>query len=285
MKKEHPTIVQLIQKAYREGWAIGEFNVGVFEVAQWIAEAAQEIPTPLLIGVSPRTVEFLGLSYLEAFIKVVKDLSTVPVYFHLDHGEDFAIVEACIRANFDSVMIDASMYPFAENVARTRAVVELAHRHGVSVEAQVGQPLQSEENHTTTLEVLTDPKLAAQFVEETKIDYLAVSVGETPGKLVGQTHLNLNLLQDIAQATMVPLVLHGGTSINEENLREAIRLGVAKVNIDTAIRKAVTTVMTEHYRHDPPPTDIRIPFKALRQAVRTVVAQKTQILGSVGKAG
>lgn len=284
MTKNEPAVVTAIRRARVEGWALGEFNAGIFEVAQAIIEAAQEIPSPLLVGFSPRTVDFLGVSYLSAFIRTAKTLTQkVPVYFHLDHGKDLRTIEACIRAGFDSVMIDASMYPFSENVARTRTVVALAHRYGVGVEAQVGQPAQDEEEKTENPLDLTDPELAARFVRETGIDYLAVAIGETPGKLEGETHILLSRLADVAQATGVPLVLHGGTSISEEDLREAIRLGVAKVNIDTAIRKAVTAVMRDFYRQDPPPADIRIPFGELRRAVKTVIAQKAHLFGSVGK--
>jgi ketose-bisphosphate aldolase len=275
-------IVTMLQRAQREGWALGQFNMSNLETLQAIVVAANEVHSPCIVGVSMGTLRHVGLPYLAGLIQGARASATVPLYFHLDHGADFAAVQSCIEIGFDSVMIDASRYRLEENVRLVREVVDFAHARSVGVEAQVGETWDEETGEE--VETRTDPAQIEGFVAATGIDYLAVSFGNTPGRLEGDAAIDLDLIQACAAVAPVPLVLHGGTSIPDEAMGRAIAMGAAKVNIDTAIRKAVTSTLAQAYTGGAPPSDPRKLFQATRLAATHVVQGKMRLFGSINRA-
>lgn len=276
------TMVEWIQLAHRERWALGQFNISNLEVLQAIVDAAGEQQAPVIVGVSMGSLRHIRLRYLAGLVKSAKEGARAPVFFHLDHGADFTTVKACTEIGFDSVMLDASRVPMAENIRLVREVVAYAHPLRIGVEAQIGETWDEETGDF--VETRTDPQKVAEFVEKTGIDYLAISFGNTPGRLDGTATIDLELVRACAAASPAPIVLHGGSSIPDEGMRSAIAAGAAKVNIDTALRQAITGVLQQQYCGASTPSDPRKAFAAGREAVAHVVATKLQLFGSVGRA-
>lgn len=276
------TIVDWIQKAHREQWALGQFNISNLEVLQAIVDAASESHSPVIVGVSMGSLRHIRLPYLAGLVTGAKAAAKSPVFFHLDHGADFAAVKACIEIGFDSVMLDASRATMTENIRLVREVVAYAHPLGVGVEAQIGETWDEETGDF--VETRTDPQQVAEFVGKTGIDYLAISFGNTPGRLDGKASIDLDLVRTCAAASPAPIVLHGGSSIPDDGMRGAINAGAAKVNIDTVLRQTITAEYQKQYGGAEIPTDPRKTFAAARVAVKQVVATKLQLFGSVGRA-
>jgi fructose-bisphosphate aldolase class II len=276
------TIHDMIYDAYQNHWGLGEFNMSNLETLQAIVEAAHEVKSPAIIGVSMGTIRHVGLNYLRGFVQAVKAEAQVPLYFHLDHGPDMAIIETVIEMGFNSVMIDTSRLPLEENVSAVRRVVKYAHDRGVCVEAQIGETWDEETGEE--IQKCTEPEEAKEFAIATGIDYLAISWGNTPGRLEGQAEVNIDLLKNIVAVTPVPIVLHGGSSIPDDKMKEAIQNGAAKVNIDTVIRKAVTQTLVDNYSVKDVPGDPRKVFKQVREASKNAVIARMQLFGSVNKA-
>lgn len=272
-----------VDRARSQGWAIGQFNMSNLETLQAIAAAVAAARAPAFIGVSMGTLRHAGLEYVAAMAAAAKAQAPVPLLLHLDHGPDLETIAACIERGWDSVMIDASTLPFAENVALVREVVAMAHPRGVAVEAQIGRTWEEEGDDRT--EIVTTPDEARAFVAETGVDYIAVSIGNTPGQIAGEAPIDLSLLGAIDDVAGVPMVMHGGSSVPDAVMHEAIALGVAKINIDTAIRLAVTETLRAIYRGPAPPTDPRIPLRQAREAAAAAIGEKIALFGAVGKAG
>ena len=272
---EQAAVAELIQRARREGWAVGQFNMSSLDTLHGIVDAANETNIPCLVGVSMGTLRYAGLEYVAGLMRAARVHAAVPLYFHLDHGSDLEVVRWAIDAGFDSVMIDTSMLPYAENVARVRAVAEVTRAHGVALEAQLGETLEEETGAGAQIE--TDPAAVRSFVTETGIDYLACSFGNAPGTGVGTSDPDRGLIERIGRASPVPLVVHGGTSLSDDMARFAIRCGAAKINIDTWIRRAVSRTLARCYANGASIADPRVPFKQVRTAVAAAVTEKLRL--------
>ena len=275
---------ELIRQAYSAHYAVGQFNAYNMESVQAVARAAVAERSPALIGTSMGGLRHAGMSYLAALAKQAAAESSVPLLLHADHARDLDTIRACIAAGWASVMIDASEHSLQDNIALTREAVAMAHAAGVAVEAQLGETW-DEETGAGQMR-FTTPDMARDFVQATGIDYLAVSIGNTPGALQGEAHIDLTLLKAIAKAARVPLVLHGGSSVSEATVRTAIAEGgIAKVNVDTAIRRAFTLSWNLLYgRQDSPrPADPRMVMDQARADATYVIRQKMRLFGSSGK--
>lgn len=271
---EHSAVVELIHRARSEGWAVGQFNMSGMDTLHGIVDAANAARLPCLVGVSMGTLRYAGMEYIAGLMRAARIHATVPLYFHLDHGSDLDVVRRAIAAGFDSVMIDTSMLPYAENVARVRAVADVTRSRGIGLEAQLGETLDEETGAGAQIE--TDPDAVRRFVTETGIDYLACSFGNAPGTGVGTGTPNRDLIERIGCASPVPLVVHGGTSLSDEMTRFAIRCGAAKINIDTWLRRAVHETLARYgYGNDG--ADPRITFKRIRAAVAAAVTEKLRL--------
>lgn len=301
----------LFERASREGYAIGGFNVNNMEILQGIVDAAEEKRAPLILQVSAGARRYARHEYLTKLVEAAVLTSTVPIVLHLDHGEDFAICKACIDGGFTSVMIDGSRLPFEENVALTRQVVEYAHPRGVTVEAELGRLAGIEDDVSVSAQEarFTDPDQAAEFVARTGCDSLAIAIGTSHGayKFKGQPRLAFDRLRAIVAKLPpgYPLVLHGASSVlpelvelcnayggnipgaqgvPEEMIIEARKIGIRKVNIDTDLRLAFTGAVRKYLFEHPEEFDPRKYLAPAREAIRQVVLHKLEVLGCVGKA-
>ena len=298
----------LMVPARKKGYAIGAFNVQNLESMSAVAEAATEEKSPLIMQITPSVIKYAGLAYISNLVKTAAQLVPVPISMHLDHGEDFDTSVKCIAAGFSSVMIDGSFLSFEENVAVTKRVVGVAHPKGVSVEAELGKLAGVEERSVAEKDaILTDPEAAVEFVERTGVDTLAVAIGTSHGayKFKNEAKLDLERLKIISEKIGIPLVLHGASSvpqeivekankhgaelsgvkgIPEEQIKKAIALGIAKINIDTDLRLAFTATVREVLTNSPKNFDPRKILGPAREAMKEVAKGKMRLFGSTGKA-
>lgn len=299
----------MFERAYREGYAIGAFNVNNMEIIQGIMEAGAEERAPLILQVSAGARKYAGQNYIVKLIEAGLLEADLPVVLHLDHGADFEICKACVDGGFTSVMIDGSHHPFEENVAVTKRVVDYAHDHGVWVEAELGRLAGVEEHVSSEHSIYTDPDQAVEFVRRTGCDSLAIAIGTSHGayKFKGEAKLDFDRLETIGKLLPdYPLVLHGASSVPqhfvemcnkyggkvagaagvpEDLLRRAAVMAVCKINIDTDIRLAMTASIRKHLAEHPEDFDPRAYLKPARQAVKEMVQHKIKdVLGCSGKA-
>lgn len=300
---------EMFERAYREGYAVGAFNVNNMEIIQGIMQAGAAERAPLVLQVSAGARKYAGQAYIVKLIEAALEESDLPVVLHLDHGADFAICKSCIDGGFTSVMIDGSHLPYEENIALTKQVVEYAKPKGVWVEAELGRLEGVEDDVVSEKTVYTDPNQAVDFVKRTGCDSLAVAIGTSHGayKFKGDAKLDFERLETITNKLPgFPLVLHGSSSVPqefvdmanayggkvggargvpEELLRKAASYGVCKINIDTDIRLAVTATIRKHFAEKPEDFDPRAYLKPARDAVKNMVQHKIKhVLGCSGKA-
>ncbi len=279
-------MVQLLQQAEAGGYAVGAFNCNNMEIVQAVAAAAEAEKAPVIMQASQGAIKYAGLDYIAALARTAAAAVNVPVALHLDHGTSFEQVMRCLRAGFTSVMIDGSRLPLAENIALTRQVVAAARAVGVSVEAELGKIGGTEDDiHVADADALfTDPDEAGQFVRETGVDALAVAIGTAHGRYRGEPQLDFDRLAAIRARVQIPIVLHGSSGVPDEDIREAIRLGVRKVNIDTNIREAFVERCRAVLAGNPEEIDPRKVLGPAREAAVEVIREKIRLFGSAGKA-
>lgn len=241
-------IVPLLEQCRENGYAVGAFNFCNLESAQAIVEVANELRLPVILITGPWEIPLLGVRALAGIAESVAEESDVPVCLHLDHGNSVELAAECIEAGFPSVMIDASHLPFDENVRMTRTVVEMAHAAGVTVEGELGAVGMvgdlTVEGHASA--TLTDPKMAAEFVERTGVDALACAIGNAHGIYPQRPELDFERLEAIQRAVgETVVVLHGGSGTHPDQLRRAVAIGIAKVNVATELSKAYMDAIRE----------------------------------------
>ena len=277
---------EMLIKAKEEKYAVGQFNINNLEFTQAILLAAQEENSPVILGVSEGAGKYMG--GFVAVVHMVKGLIesyniTVPVAIHLDHGSSFEKCKEAIDAGFTSVMIDASHHPFEENVKITKEVVEYAHANGVSVEAELGT-VGGEEDGVTGGIIYADPAECKALVEQTEIDCLAPALGSVHGPYKGEPKLGFAEMEQIGNETGLPLVLHGGTGIPDEQIQRSISLGTAKINVNTENQIAATKVIREVLNNDQKVYDPRKYLAPARDAIKETVIGKMRVFGSSQKA-
>lgn len=276
----------LLRDAYEHHYAVGHVNINNLEFLQAAVEAAQAEEAPVILGVSEGAIKYMGLEYTVAMARAAADKASVPVVLHLDHGSSFEWVVRSVRAGFSSIMIDASRFPLDENIALTRKVVDLCHPLGIDVEAELGRIGGTDDDLTVDERLATLARVdeAAEFVRQTQVDALAAAIGSAHGRYKGRPQLHFDRLAEIRDATDIPLVLHGGSGIPDEDVQKAITLGVAKVNINTENQELFTSVVRGAIAGS---TDMFDPRKYLgpaREAMKEAVQQKFKLLGSSHRA-
>ena len=307
------TSKEMFRKAYDGGYAIGAFNVNNMEIVQGITEAAAELRAPLILQVSKGARAYANHTYLMKLVEAAVIETGLPICLHLDHGDSFELCKSCIDGGFTSVMIDASSKPFEENIAITRQVVEYAHDHGVVVEAELGtlagieDEVKVEEGHAS----YTRPEEVQEFVERTGCDSLAIAIGTSHGAYKFKPGTKPQLRFDVLEAVEknlpgFPIVLHGASSVPQEfvaeinkyggnmpgaigvpedQLRQAARSAVCKINIDSDLRLAMTASIRKYFAELPADFDPRQYLKPARAAIKAMVAHKiVDVLGCDGKA-
>jgi fructose-bisphosphate aldolase class II len=299
-------LAQVLSEAVKGGYGVGAFNCNNMEQVQSIMSAAQECKSPVILQASRGALKYTNMVYLKHLVlAAVEDHPDLPVVLHLDHGTLEAVKQA-IPLGFTSVMIDGSHLPFEENIAVTKEVVAMAHDHGVSVEAELGTLGGIEEDVTGEVQ-LTDPDQAAEFVERTGCDALALAIGTSHGayKFKAEPKLAIDLVTEVWDRVHIPLVMHGASSVPQDLVAEinkyggkleatygvpvsaiqaAIQRGVRKINVDTDIRLASTSAVRRLFAEEPEKFDLRDYMSAARVSMTKIVSQRMQEFGCAGHA-
>ncbi len=279
-------MAEILEAADEEGYAVGGFNVNNLESLQAIVKAAEEENSPLILATSEGAISYMGIDHVVGMVEGFLKNTELPVALHLDHGGSFEAAMRCIRKGWSSVMIDASKEPFEENIAQTKEVVKAAHSVGVSVEAELGKLVGTEDDVTVTEKeaAMTDPEEAAEFVERTGVDCLAVAIGTAHGVYKGEPDLDFERLEKINNNVDVPLVLHGASGVPSADVENSIDLGIRKVNVNTAFQQAFTARVRELFDEDPDLYDPRKYCGPARDAMAEKVKEKIHTFGSQNKA-
>ncbi|MBP5780479.1 MAG: class II fructose-1,6-bisphosphate aldolase [Clostridia bacterium] len=308
------TSKEMFAKAYNGGYAIGAFNVNNMEIVQGITEACKEENAPVILQVSKGARAYANHTYLVKLVEAaVIECPDIPIVLHLDHGPDFETCKSCIDGGFTSVMIDASSKPFDENIEITRRVVEYAHEHGVVVEAELGtlSGIEDEVKVAEGCASYTRPEEVEEFVTRTGCDSLAIAIGTSHGaykfKPGTKPQLRFDVLHECEKRLPgFPIVLHGSSSVPQEyvtminenggampgaigvpedQLREAARSAVCKINIDSDLRLAMTGTIRKFFNEHPDKFDPREYLKPARANIKELVRHKLRdVLGCSGKA-
>lgn len=276
----------LLQHARANGYCIGAFNVHTLEMLQGVVEAAEETQSPLILQSTVGTVKHLGPDYIAGAAAVAAKVSSVPIALHLDHCTDFNMIVKCIRAGYTSVMIDASMHSFEENVARTKKVVEVALAAGVNIEAELGKVGGVEDDIVVAEHdaLMADPEECARFVELTGVPTLAPAIGTAHGIYKGEPNIDFDRIAKIASKVDVPLVLHGGSGIPEAQVRRCVELGMAKMNVATELRIVFSDAIKAVFANNPEENDPRTYMIPAKQALKAAAIEKMRLTGSIGMA-
>src|SRR5690625_2826793 len=280
---------EMLRTARDRKYAVGQFNINNLEYIQAILDAAEEEQSPVILGVSEGAARYMdGFKVVVAMVEALIESKgiTVPVAILLDHGSSFEKCAEAIQAGFTSVMIDGSHLPLEENIALTKKVVELAHLHGVSVEAELGR-IGGEED-----DIIVDdaeaayaiPEECEQLVRETNVDCFAPALGSVHGPYKGEPNLGFDRMEEVMELTGVPLVLHGGTGIPTEDIQRAISLGTAKINVNTENQIVQAKKVREILAEEPELYDPRKYLGPSREAIKETVISKMREFGSSQKA-
>ncbi len=278
---------EMLQIARRNKYAVGAFNVHTLEMLQAVVEAAVETQSPLIIQSTVGTVKHLGPDYIAEAAKVAADRTGLPIALHLDHCTDFSTIVQCIRAGYTSVMIDASMFAFEENVERTLKVMEIALAAGVNVEAELGKVGGVEDDIVVAEHeaLLADPEDCRLFIERTGVHTLAPAIGTAHGIYKGEPNIDFDRIAKIAEIVDVPLVLHGGSGIPAEQVRKAVALGMSKMNVATELRIAFSNAIKDVFSINVEENDPRKYMVPAKEAVKRLAMEKMELCGCIGKAG
>ena len=299
---------EILDRAKSGGYAVPSFNTNNLETTQAILETAERLRAPVFVQLSDSARKYGGDALPNLVIDMASRVS-VPVALHLDHGASYEKVLQALRAGFTSVMIDASHHPLDENIKDTQKCVEAAHAVGVSVEAELGRlgGIEDEINVSAKDAFLTDPDEAERFVAETGTDYLAVAIGTSHGayKGKGRPYIDHDRIAELTRRLDVPLVMHGSSGvpeylidklkatgadigdpagIHDDDIRRALPTGVAKVNVDTDLRLALTVGLREILINTPKEFDPRKILGKGRDYMAQIVAEKLELMGAAGKA-
>ena len=284
------TTKEMLKEAQKGRYGIGAFNANNMEIIQAIIETAEEEKAPVILQASQGAIKYAGLDMIVAMVKAVAEKANIPVALHLDHGTDYHQNIKCLRAGFTSLMFDGSKLPFNENVDMTKKVVEMAHICGIPVEAELGQigKMGDSDEPGVALEKVKEsmavPEEAAKFVELTGIDFLAAAVGTIHGCRTPFAKLDIPRIEKIRKLTGVPLVLHGASGANDEEVKKGIAAGICKINIDTRIRMKFTEKMREIIKTNPEEIDPRKILGPAKDAAKEIIRDRIRVFGCNGKA-
>lgn len=279
------TSKEILLKAQAGGYAVGAFNVENMEMVQAVAEAAEELQSPVIMQTTPSTVKYAGLDYYLANVKTAAERVSVPVVMHLDHGSSFELAMQALRTGYTSIMIDGSHASFEDNIAVSRAVTDACRPSEIPVEAELGKVGGKEDDlDGGTDNPYTDPEEAKEFVERTGVDSLAVGIGTAHGIYKGEPKLQYDILSRIRDTVDIPLVLHGTSGVPDEAVKECIKRGICKVNYATDLRIAFTKGVNQIFAADANTIDPKKYSGAGREEVKKYVMSKIKVCGSVGKA-
>lgn len=306
----------ILQQTQRGHYAVPHFNINNMEILQGVVQAAVKLRSPIILSTSEGALQYAGMDYLHALAKTAAEAAArtktaetarIPIALHLDHGKNLKVIEQAIRYGYSSVMIDASHKEFEKNIVITRKVVQMAHRQGVSVEAELGTIGGAEDTVSAKHILYTDPDKAREFVQRTGCDFLAVAIGTSHGayKFRGKAKLRIDILREIRKRVKVPLVLHGASGVPaalvkdaekygadlrgvqgvpDSQIKQAIKNGICKINTDTDLRLAFDAAVRKAIATKPGDFDPRHILAPAREAIQKVAEQRIRLFGSGGKA-
>lgn len=293
----------LLEKAKKEHYAVGAFNVNNMEILHAVIKASENLKSPVIIQTSEGALQYAGFEELANLCLFSAKKSKSKVCLHLDHGKNLSVIKKCINSGYTSVMIDGSHFEFKQNVKITKKVVNLANRNGVSVEGELGTIGGAEDSASSRRIIYTEPYSAKEFAENTGIDALAVAIGTSHGayKFAGKAKLDINLLKEINKIVKIPLVLHGASSVPEnlitiaqkygaklgnpkgvpeKQLKLAIKHGICKINTDTDLRIAFTAAERKFLAKHEEEFDPRKILKPARDLMQRIVEERIKLFGS-----
>ncbi|EKE19503.1 MAG: hypothetical protein ACD_8C00146G0008 [uncultured bacterium] len=283
------SVKEILKKAQEGGYAVGAFNTTNMETTRAIVEAAKEMKSPVIIQITEKTMDYAGGRQIFNIVKNMAEMYApeIPIGIHLDHGKSFDICKRCVELGFTSVMIDGSRKNFSDNVSVTKNVVEFAHSKGVDVQGELGSvPYigEMEAGEVDWDKYMTDPDEAAEFVQQTGIDALAVAIGNAHGFVKERSQPDYERLSKIREKVSVPIVLHGASDWENGRVKEAVANGVSCFNVDTATRVAfVNSIIRTVHKKEEIAFDIRKILGDAQEEVKKTVAQKMNDFCSAGK--
>lgn len=275
----------MLEHAKNEGYAVPHLNINNLEWTKYILEACEELRTPLILGVSEGAAKYMGgyNTVAKMVNGLLEDLNiTIPVALHLDHGSSLEVCLKAMKAGFSSVMIDASKYELDENISITSSVVNEAKKYNVSVEAEVGHVGGQEDGVADEL-MYAKVDDCIRFVKETNVNFLAPALGSVHGLYKGEPKLDFERMKKIKEETNVPLVLHGGTGIPDNQIRQAINCGICKININTELQIAWSNAVREFVKNSEA-YDPRKIISSGEKAIKETIKNKVILFGSNNKA-
>jgi len=305
---------EILEDANKKYYGVGAFNINNLEFLQAIVEAAEEEKSPVIIETSEGAIRYAGrgniMRGVRFFYEMVKnygDHVSVPITLHLDHGKKFDYIMACIKGGYGSVMIDASDKPFEGNLAETKKITDIAHAVGIGVEAELGTLKGVEDDVEAAESILVHTDEAREFIEKTKVDFLAPAIGTSHGafKFKGEAKLDFDRLQTVKKENGIPMVLHGASSVPQEKideankygakiegakgvpfkiLEESVKYGINKVNTDTDLRITFTASVRKLLAETPEVIDPRKIFKPAIEDLKEVIKARMRCLNSSNKA-
>jgi ketose-bisphosphate aldolase len=277
------TLSQLLGPARRDSYAVPHFNVCNLETVQTVLAVAEEVGSPVILGIHPLEVAYAGASTMVEVVRSVGEGRRLDVAIHLDHGTTREAVMNCVRGGFTSVMYDGSASSLDENLAVTKWVVEAAHAAGLSVEGEIGAIGQTGEFGEEVAHSPLADLGSAVALAGTGIDCLALAYGSAHGFYTAEPSLDFDLLAAVADRVDIPIVLHGGTGIPEDQVRKSIDLGVAKINFSAVLRRAFISAMREHLEREPDELSIMAVLSAGSQRMKEPLRDCIALCRSAGR--
>lgn len=278
------TTKQMLQKAQKNHYAIGAFNVENMEMVQAVIEAAEELNSPVILQTTPSTLKYAPPELYFANVKAIASQARIPIAIHLDHGDSFELAMRAFRSGYTSIMIDGSRESFEDNIALTESVVKAAHAACICVEAELGTVGGKEDSLDNGEGAYTDPLKAKDFAKRSGCDSLAVAIGTAHGIYKQAVKLDLERLSEIRKVVDIPLVLHGTSGVEDELVKECIRRGICKVNYATDLRIAYTKGVKEVLSQNPDTIDPKKYGAKGREYVKEYVKNKILVVGSANQA-
>ncbi|PIN87583.1 fructose-1,6-bisphosphate aldolase, class II [Candidatus Woesearchaeota archaeon CG10_big_fil_rev_8_21_14_0_10_32_24] len=297
----------ILQKAHKYNYAVPHFNINNMEIVQGVVQAGVNLKSPLILATSEGAIKYGGMNFLYELVKTSSELANIPIALHLDHGRDVDIIKKAIRLGYSSVMFDGSHLAYKENLRITKQLANLAHKKGISLEAELGTIGGAEDLVSAKKIIYTNPEEAKDFVERTGCDFFAVAIGTSHGafKFKGKAHLRHDILREIKRVTKIPLVLHGASGVPEKMVKEAekygakltgvygvpnsqiklaIKNGINKINTDTDLRLAFDAGVRKFLAQKPQDFDPRHILGPAREEIRKVAEERITLFGSIKKA-
>ena len=278
------TSEKMLADAQKGGYAVGAFNVENIEMVKAVIAAAEELHAPVMLQTTPSTIKYGTLETYYAIVAAEAKKAAVPVCLHMDHGSSFELAVQALKAGYTSVMIDGSHEDLEGNIAVSKRVADVAKACGIPVEAELGKVGGKEDDLEAEADTNTDPMEAKEFVERTGVTSLAVAIGTAHGFYKGTPVLDKERVSEIRKVVSIPLVLHGASGLNDDEVRECVRRGICKVNFATELRAAYTAAGKKLIEEKPDTFDPKKLGVVGMEAVKQLVMERMKVCGCDGKA-